>query len=55
MITSKEGHEERDPAQDVGPGEPPVPEAPAQEVDGHSGVDRHGQQHKESCLGRKDK
>ena len=42
--TCKEGHEQGYPAQDVGPGKAPVPEAATQKADGDSSVDGQGQQ-----------
>lgn len=53
--TCKEGHEHGHPAQDVGPGEAPVSKALPQEVDRHSGINGHSQQHKESWGGGGDR
>lgn len=42
--TCKEGHEQGYPAQDVGPGKAPIPEAATEEADGDSSVNGQGQQ-----------
>lgn len=49
FLTCKEVHEHGHPAQDVGPGEAPVPKASPEEVDCHSSVNGHTEQNKESC------
>lgn len=49
LCTCKEGHEQGHPAQDVRPGEAPVPEAATQEADGDSSVNGQGQQDKKGC------
>lgn len=51
--TCKEGHEQRHPAEYVGPGEAPVAEALSQEVDGDAGVDGHGEQDEEGWCDKR--
>lgn len=51
--TCKEGHEQRHPAEYVGPGEAPVAEALSQEVDGDAGVDGHREQDEEGWCDKR--
>ncbi len=55
VLTCKKGHEQSDPAQNVGPGETPVAETLPEEVDRHPGVDGHSEQNKERWRRHKEK